>query len=671
MTKPIYEMPLNLNELEHLGINLYSNVPSVLAEIVANSWDADSTLVDIYFDMANDSIIIQDNGEGMKYEEVNSRFLTVGYRRRDKQPGKTNRNRSPMGRKGIGKLSMFSIAQRIKVETSKDGELNAFEMSIEEIRKNINETTDRYNPQSIPTKNIDFQNGTRITLSGLKKNITSSTVEGLRKRLARRFSIIGSNYDFTVRINGIAISPSDRGYYDKLQCIWTYGDTESVKEDCANLIWSEKRSLIAQESDIEINGWLGTVTHSHQLKDDLGDNLNRIAIFVRGKLAQEDILRDFSDSGVYTSYLIGELHVDDLDKYEGLNSSSSIVDDDAATSSRQRIVENDPRYEKIKEVLRKELKYIQKSWAEQRSKEGTKNALEIPVIKNWINEIPKLLRPRARRWLGKINQIKVDKEAERQQLWKHAILAFEFYSWGENLEQLETIDESNIEGAITLFNELDDIENTLYGQIVQKRVDVIRALKDKVEDNSLENLIQKYIFDHLWLLDPSWERVENSEYMESRIETIFHESNASLTEEERLGRIDIAYRKTAGKHVVIELKRPGKKVRVYELADQIRKYRSGILKLLATTKQDFEPLEIICVLGEPPVEWEGFGGRDTVKKALESVDARYVNYAELLNNAYKVYSDYFEKQRNLARLSKVIDQIGNFAPKGNGNNSRK
>ena len=42
-----YKMSISLNVLEHLGVNLYSNIPAVLSEVVANSWDADATNVDI------------------------------------------------------------------------------------------------------------------------------------------------------------------------------------------------------------------------------------------------------------------------------------------------------------------------------------------------------------------------------------------------------------------------------------------------------------------------------------------------------------------------------------------------------------------------------------------------------------------------------------------------
>lgn len=37
-----YQMTIDLNVLNHLGINLYSNIPSVISEVVANAWDADA-----------------------------------------------------------------------------------------------------------------------------------------------------------------------------------------------------------------------------------------------------------------------------------------------------------------------------------------------------------------------------------------------------------------------------------------------------------------------------------------------------------------------------------------------------------------------------------------------------------------------------------------------------
>jgi hypothetical protein len=40
---PTFEMTVDLNVLDHLGINLYSNIAAVLTEAVANAWDADAS----------------------------------------------------------------------------------------------------------------------------------------------------------------------------------------------------------------------------------------------------------------------------------------------------------------------------------------------------------------------------------------------------------------------------------------------------------------------------------------------------------------------------------------------------------------------------------------------------------------------------------------------------
>ena len=46
MTEQTAKRPLtikiSLAALEHLGMNLYSTIPAVLSEIVANAWDADA-----------------------------------------------------------------------------------------------------------------------------------------------------------------------------------------------------------------------------------------------------------------------------------------------------------------------------------------------------------------------------------------------------------------------------------------------------------------------------------------------------------------------------------------------------------------------------------------------------------------------------------------------------
>jgi len=657
-----FKLSISLNVLEHLGINLYSNIASVLSEIIANAWDADATKVHIDWDQGNGRIAIRDDGIGMTPEDLNARFLTVGYQRRDGQPGITGKKRHPMGRKGIGKLSLFSIANSVQIETAKDGIPSAFRMCLNDIRKKIREEggTGTYVPERIDGAWIDFEHGTRITLADLHRRQTKNTIRALRKRVARRFSILGSAHDFHVFIDGKEVVPADQGYYDKLQYLWTYGNADDVKDLCTSAEHDEDRTEAAHGNGISVTGWLGTVMESKQSKDEDGDNLNRIAIFVRGKMAQENMLDDFSERGVYATYLIGELRFDDLDTYDG---GETILDEDAATSSRQRIVEDDPRYQELRRFLGAELKHIQNRWKEWRSEAGTRKALEIPAVKEWMDALKSPTRKKAKKWLGKINRIRLDDTEEQKHLIKQAVLAFEFYQANENLEALDSIDDESLPTALKIFRELDTLEANLYGQIVHQRIQVIRTLREKVDKNALEKVIQNYLFDHLWLLDPAWERAEGTEIMERQVRKMFDKIDVGLTKDELRGRLDIGYRKTAGQHVIVELKRPDRVVSVLpELLTQLEKYESGMQSILDTLGKEHEPIEIVVLLGKLPQGWGDHRKKKSAMDMLSAIKARIIFYDELMDNAEKAYRDYFKGRKLVDKLARIMNSIDDYAP---------
>jgi hypothetical protein len=77
-----YTMRLSLSVLDHLGRNLYSNIPAVLSEVVANAWDADADRVEIVIDADSRTISVTDDGIGMTPMDLNDRFLYVGFERR-------------------------------------------------------------------------------------------------------------------------------------------------------------------------------------------------------------------------------------------------------------------------------------------------------------------------------------------------------------------------------------------------------------------------------------------------------------------------------------------------------------------------------------------------------------------------------------------------------------
>ena len=242
MNEPKFQMSINLQVLNHLGLNLYSNTSAVLSEVVANAWDADAKKVSISID--GNSITIADNGIGMDLSDINSKYLTVGYQKRSESGLSPTLKRPVMGRKGIGKLSLFSIANIVKVYSRKNGEINGFEIDTNSLKEAI-EANDTYYPKELPTMDVTFEeNGTIIVLNDLKKKRTVSLATHLRQRLARRFAIIGEKNDFKVFINEKEILVSDRNYLSKAQCVWMYLPEESTKE--------YKEDLLKQTKDEKI-----------------------------------------------------------------------------------------------------------------------------------------------------------------------------------------------------------------------------------------------------------------------------------------------------------------------------------------------------------------------------------------------------------------------------------
>ncbi len=651
-----FTMSLSLNVLNHLGINLYSNIPAVLSEIVANSWDADAKNVMIFIN--DNEIIIEDDGSGMSTDDINMKFLRVGYQKRETASFSPIYKRPFMGRKGIGKLSMFSIAKEVDIISKiayENGtqEISALRMNIDDITKvikNENESSD-YHPKELSTENIYFdKTGTKIILRYLKKGVSSLTPEYIKRRVSRRFGIIGEEYNFSVKVNDQLVTIRDRDYFQKLSYIWYYGNessnyanlsTKATHKECRDNL------INCHEKEYKITGWIATVDASGDLKD-VDENLNKIVILVRGKLGQEDILSEYTEGGLYSKYLIGEINADFFDE-DTL--------EDMATSSRQEYRRDDERFVALKQFIYNELKYIQGKWTDLRNESGEEKARELlPVIDTWFGSLKGDNRTYAKKMFGKINQIVADDDKKREIL-KYSILAFEKLRYSNKLSALEQINIENMAIVKDIFLGLDELEATLYYQIVKERIGVIRKFKEITDDNTREKIIQEYLFDHLWLLDPSWERVDGTEYMEKTVLNALDVVYQGLSAEEKLARLDIGYKQTAGKHIVVELKKVDRIVHLGELIQQVSKYSSALKKVLASTGNGNSAYEIICVLGRDVDNDESAGHRQDVNDSLKVFNSRIVFYTELIENAFKSYNEYIISNKESQPLINMFNKL--------------
>lgn len=380
-------MTVDLSVLDSLGINLYSNAAAVLSELVANAYDADATQVDITWDQGQ-GVTVTDDGCGMTVDEMNGRFLKVGYRKRDES---NEGNQSPqfgrpfMGRKGIGKLSVFSIANVVTVYSTKDGETNAFRIDADELRAKIERGED-YEPEELAEIPDDYtRQGTTLVLSSLRSKRADLTAKALRKRLARRFDVLDTRSPaeggFSIVIDREQLTWEDRQELKSLQFIWEFGDDRLPDATLPGNV--ERFSLpgvIDESRGWSVSGWFGTAKQPGDLtRDTDAGSLKNIIVLARKRPIQEGIIEKLDFSQVFGNYVTGQLEADFLDITEL---------DDIATSDRQRLIEDDDRVVALQTFLRQAFLKASETWAERRPKKETPDVMaRYPKIKQWIEDL--------------------------------------------------------------------------------------------------------------------------------------------------------------------------------------------------------------------------------------------------------------------------------------------
>ncbi|MBS3019190.1 hypothetical protein DJFAAGMI_01930 [Comamonas sp. PE63] len=645
-----YIMHIGLRVLDHLGIRLYSNAAAVLSEVVANAWDADSDSVKIK--LQPQMIEIIDDGIGMDLAAINERFLTVGYDKRKKEGTKSPRGRDYMGRKGIGKLSLFSIADTVEIHTSKNGQKHGFRMSVPDIEEAI-EKKEPYRP--IPISYLGEERGTKIILTNLKTHRVKNTSNALVKRIARRFSILGTKTPgigpFDVIIDNHHVNASDRDDLAKIEFLWEFGSEHSeIVSACENIKYKATINDVVNVDGQEwkVRGWLGTAARPKDLRTDESGSMNGVVVIARGRLIQENILDRLGFNRLLVNYLVGQVEADFLD-----------IDtkEDIATSDRQRLIEDDVRYLSLVSFLRQSLLSISETWTQKRNEvRGQEVQEKVPPLANWIESLPEGQRTPAKSMLGVIQGIEIENEEERKDLYKAGVLAFERLRLKEASHQLANLEELTARNLLPLLSDLSALEGSMYRDIVKQRLGVIAKFNGLVNDDEKEKVLQECLFKHMWLLDPGWERATDSEKMEQTLKKEFDIFSSSLTEEESKGRIDIRYKNNAGQHIIVELKRAGRKLSTLELVAQGMLYRDGLETCL---KKQHGPdyntnIAVVFVLGQEVKEMPNL---DRIKGFLAPINGRIVYYQQLIDSAQQSYGEYLSRSEKVDSIDAILKEL--------------
>ena len=443
-----------------------------------------------------------------------------------------------MGRKGIGKFSAFGIAKEIGVESMKNGTVSHFRMNYDKLLEKEEEREIEF-PSLRPTDDVTV--GTKITLRYITKFKTRKIpIDQIRRRLARRFSVIGRQEQFEVVINGSPISPEDRD----LQLLL---DTDMNGD---SYLWKYNKEKIEQNTDRTVSGWIGALKRTNSEDDGIDRG---IVLMARGKLVQEPFIFNAVVGQQFAlSYLIGELHVDFVDEEEdtiGTTRNSLVWDIDANAT--------------LLEWGKEEVQKIAREWSDRRGADNERKLQENELYCKFQEQADKIDKKRefkqADRLVRQMIRQALDKnptaDVEQFEPIIQMFLDFwEFDSFREMALDLTEADLQDTDKMIELFREWEILKSKEMARVTEGRITTIEKLQNLIDSNALEvPTLHDYLKEFPWVIDPRWSMVDDEVTYSKLLNNKFPVPDNELDENKR---IDFLCVRESTNLVVVEIKRP-------------------------------------------------------------------------------------------------------------------
>lgn len=364
-----YKINIDPRILELLGPSLYTNIYYILAELIANAYDANAS--NVYIIQKDDRLIVEDDGNGMSYDEGDiDKFLNVAVETRvtgaDAYVKGSNNRRKKMGRKGVGKLAALSVSENVDVLTVKNGEKSGFILS-----RNV---PDNHELKPLPEESVVFEkitnNGTAIVMRNPQYRL-HKTLPAIKNNLLKIFPLVNSEFKIHI-VQGakiVTIDSFEKEIIQGLGGLITLGNEFgylSASFDCQlkdrkvhekNLLLKRdafEKVLFLKKKDgnndeflLRISGWIGVYRSSRGKKNyatDFPDNF--ISLISNRKLGEYNILPMIGKNALNEVYIVGQLHVDLFEETDL---------PDMALSNRQGYKTDDIRYQEVIKFVRDDI----------------------------------------------------------------------------------------------------------------------------------------------------------------------------------------------------------------------------------------------------------------------------------------------------------------------------
>lgn len=360
MTKE-YNINVDPRILELLGPNLYTNIYYVLAELIANAYDADAK--NVYIISNKDDIRIEDDGHGMSYDNGDiKKFLNVAGVSRTNEDESFSRSgeRRKMGRKGVGKLAALSVSESVDIMTICNGEKSGFVLA--------RRPNDGNKLTPIEDENISFcyiqNSGTAIVMRNPQYRLHKS-LDAIKRNLLKIFPLVDDNFKIHI-IRGKEeeiVEKFDENVAKELCSLIILGEQHADLLNYVPDYFPKHRSDLVEKRDeysvpltikdnngsvheynLQIEGWIGAYKTTRGRKSEVTDFPdNFISLYANKKMGEFNILPIVGQNKLNEVYIVGQLYVD-------LFELSELPD--MALSNRQGYKSDDIRYETVIKYVR-------------------------------------------------------------------------------------------------------------------------------------------------------------------------------------------------------------------------------------------------------------------------------------------------------------------------------
>lgn len=599
-----YSLRISPTTIDKLGVKLYDKVSAVVAELLANAYDADAEKVTVNVPLGSVlaskdkstkqdvepvppwTIEVIDDGHGMTPDEARRFFLDVGLDRRENPnqgPLSREKLRPVMGRKGIGKLSPFGVCKVIEVlssggEKSESGYYTThFFLNYDDI---MSAGSDDNRGGGVPLKagNQDGafrpSRGTTIRLSMfLAKRVPDK--ETFKRQLERRFALAASNFEVTVHDERAKEQDFDVGKFD-------------VPIEASTRIDLKDRPVQLEDgTELSVTGEVGMATVSYRNEEMAG-----VRIYARAKIV--GTTRDFDQPAGFTgefaarSYLVGYVHADWLDDDDG---------DDLVRTDRQDILWSSEYGEAlrawgadlIKEVGRKSRgprrkkardEFMKKSDFKKRAEERFTDEVVIDTAIDLAKKIGSFASEDELEDPDYIEQlVEVIMSVAPHRALMVAFQEFSSAVAGEDVK---------LEGLADLFGKTHVAELASYSQIAHERVRAIAELQEALSSvkPDTEDRLQEILAKAPYLIEPTWSVITKNQYL-STFKTMFEAEWAQANPGETV-ELTIEY---AGKRPDFVLAYIGRTLHIVEIKAPVHKFGNADFDRLARYVRAFRDFE--------------------------------------------------------------------------------